>query len=314
MRAEGELPLVTTVVTSYNHEAYVREAVDSALRQSGSFRHEILLSDDGSTDGTAAVMAEYAAKFPRIVRNVSTRANRGISANLRECFATARGEYVAILEGDDRWCDEAKLSLQIEFLCEHPSAPMVFSRSEICDSDGGGIRRARIQDGLPGLLRGRDAFNAGSSNVVLNFSSCMFRRTALANLPEVLWLPRLSEIALFFHLERSGPIGYIERPMSIYRQHAAGTFAGEGAIGRLQQEIACRKAARSVCAPEYVTDFDREIKSREDELSLRLACRGDGGMRHVGRVLALRFRSALKCFRENGLRYTLRRIFLGRRY
>ena len=312
MRSDGETPLVTTIITSYNHEAYVRDAIDSALRQRGPFRHEVLLSDDGSTDGTAAVMAEYAERFPHVVRNISSRANRGISANLRECFATARGEYVAILEGDDRWSDEAKLSTQIKFLLEHPSAPMVFSRSEICDSDGGGIRRARIQDGLPGLLRGRDVFNAGSSNVILNFSSCMFRRTVLIDLPEVLWVPRLSEIALFFHLEKFGPIGYIERPMSVYRQHVAGTFAGERAIGRLRQEIACRKIARSVCAPEYVADFDREIRSREDELSLRLEC--DGGMRHFGRVLALRFRSALKCYRENGFRYSLRRTFWGRRY
>jgi len=314
MSGDGEKPIVTTVITSYNHRAYIRDAVDSALRQNVPFRHEILLSDDGSTDGTADVMAEYAAKHPGVVRDVSTKTNRGISANMRDCLGAARGEYVAILEGDDYWSDERKLSAQVGFLRENPSSPMVFSRTEICDSDGGGLRRARIQNGLPRLLRGRDIFNAGSSSVILNFSSCMFRRALLVDLPDVLWTPRLSEIALCFHLERLGPIGYMERPMSVYRQHAEGTFAGEGAIGRLRQEIACRRVARRVCAPEYVADFDREIASREEELSLRLACEADGRKWCGCRAVALRLRSALRCFRENGLGYTLRRIFRGWRY
>ena len=101
MSGDGEKPIVTTVITSYNHRAYIRDAVDSALRQNVPFRHEILLSDDGSTDGTADVMAEYAAKHPGVVRDVSTKTNRGISANMRDCLGAARGEYVAILEGDD---------------------------------------------------------------------------------------------------------------------------------------------------------------------------------------------------------------------
>ena len=305
------MPLVTTVVTSFNHEAYIRKAVDSALGQSGPFRHEILLSDDGSTDGTADIMAEYAAKFPDVVRNVSSKSTRGISANMRECFSAARGEYVAILEGDDYWSDERKLSVQIDFLKNHPASPMVFSRVEMCDSDGSGIRRARIQDGLPELLRGRDIFNTGSSSVALNFSSCMFRRTALLDLPDTIWNPRLSEIALCFHLERCGPIGYIASPMSVYRQRDGGMFAGDGAVGRLRQEIACRKAARCVCAPEYVSDFDREIAAREAELSFRLSS-GCGPGRFF-RVVALKLRSAAKCLRENGLKYTLRRMLTGRR-
>lgn len=311
MSVDAETPLVTTVVTSFNHVAYIRRAVDSALGQSGPFRHEILLSDDGSTDGTAAVMAEYAAKFPDVVRNVSSKSNRGISANMRECFEAARGEYVAILEGDDYWSDERKLSAQIDFLKGHPMSPMVFSRVKICDSDGGGIRRARIQDGLPDLLSGRDIFNTGSSSVVLNFSSCLFRRAVLQGLPDAIWEPRLSEIALCFYLERRGPIGYIAKPMSVYRQRADGTFAGDGAVGRLRQEIACRKAARRVCAHEYVADFDREIEAREDELSFRLS--SDRGIGRFSRVAVLKLRSAAKCLRENGLKYTLRRIFTGRR-
>ena len=311
MPVDAEMPLVTTVVTSFNHEAYVRKAVDSALGQSGPFRHEILLSDDGSTDGTAAVMAEYSAKFPDVIRNVSSKFTRGISANMRECFEAARGEYVAILEGDDYWSDAHKLAAQIDFLKGHPASPMVFSRVEMCDSDGGGIRCARIQDGLPELLSGRDIFATGSSSVVLNFSSCLFRRTALQDLPDAIWEPRLSEIALCFHLERRGPIGYIARPMSVYRQRDGGTFAGDGTVGRLRQEIDCRKAARRVCAPEYVADFDREISAREDELSLRLSS-GDGPGR-LSRVAVLKLRSAAKCLRENGLKYTLRRIFTGSR-
>ena len=66
-----------------------------------------------------------------------------------------------------------------------------------------------------------------------------------------------------------------------------------------------------MCAPEYVDDFDREIAEKEDELSLRLS--NDRGPGHIFRVAVLKLRSAAKCLRENGLKYTLRRIFTGRR-
>ncbi|MBQ0031353.1 MAG: glycosyltransferase [bacterium] len=86
----GHLPLVTTAVIAYNHKFYIAAALDSALRQNGPFRREIVVSDDGSTDGTAEIVSEYARRYPHLIRNISEKANVGISKNVRRCLPGRR--------------------------------------------------------------------------------------------------------------------------------------------------------------------------------------------------------------------------------
>lgn len=253
------LPLVTTVIPTCGHKAYIADAIESAMRQEGPFRREIVVSDDGSDDGTAEIVAAYAERYPHLVRNLSTGTNVGISANVRRCIAAARGSFIALLEGDDYWSGEKKLATQLAFLQEHAECPMVFSRTYVLEDGARGLCVLKSQDGLPELMRGRDFFATGSSSVIVNFSCCMFRRSAFDDLPECLWEPRPSEIAFAFWLERRGPIGHLAIPMSVYRIHGGGVWSGASQTARRAQEIACRRAALMVCAPEYRKDFEGEI-------------------------------------------------------
>ncbi|WP_165571228.1 rhamnan synthesis F family protein, partial [Paracoccus nototheniae] len=90
-------PTVSTAILSYNHQEFIVEAIESALEQRGDYTHEILLADDGSSDGTARIMARYAARYPDRIRNISTGGNLGVSANYQHCFREAAGNHVAIL-------------------------------------------------------------------------------------------------------------------------------------------------------------------------------------------------------------------------
>ena len=307
-RHGGHLPLITTVITSYNHKDYIVEAIESAMRQEGPFRREIVVSDDGSTDGTAEIVAGYAARYPHIIRNVSSATNAGISANMRKCFAEARGDYVAVLEGDDIWTSRDKLARQLSFLQEHDSCPMAFSRIIVRDEGKGFDRKLRIQDDLPPLMSGRDFFVAGSSSVIINFSCCLFRRSSLQDLPECIWEPRLSEIALAFHLERRGPIGYLETPLSVYRVHSGSTWSGAAFLDRRWQEIVCRETAMKVCDSRYVEDFRKEIERIGEVIALQ-AYSMSGMWRFCSpgwyRGLCRRCR---QCLKDNGCRYTIRHI------
>ena len=301
----GHLPLITTVITSYNHRKYIAEAIESAMRQEGPFRREIVVSDDGSADGTAEIVAEYAAKYPHIIRNVSSAANAGISANMRKCFAEARGDYVAVLEGDDIWTSRDKLARQLSFLQEHDSCPMVFSRIIVRDEGKGFDRKLRIQDDLPPLMSGRDFFVAGSSSVIINFSCCLFRRSSLQDLPERIWKPRLSEIALAFHLERRGPIGYLETPLSVYRVHSGSTWSGAAFLNRRRQEVACRETAMKVCDSRYVEDFRKEIERIGEVIALQ-ACSMPAKWRFLSPDWYWGLcRRCRQCVKDNGWKYTV---------
>lgn len=263
----GPKPTVSTAIVGYNHEDFLVEAIESALEQKGDFYHEILLSDDGSSDATARIMARYAEKYPKVIRNITRGGNHGISANYRHCFREASGNYVAILEGDDYWTDPEKNLRQAEFLKRHDTAPMVFSRIELFDMRNNSRRLLKRQEGLPELVSAREFAADQNLNLIVNLSCCMFRKDVMTALPSVLYDPRLSEIALAFYLDRLGPLGFLPGVMSTYRLNGASVWTGADQASQLRQAIAVRQMALKVARPIYHATLRRHIAEKEAALA-----------------------------------------------
>lgn len=114
-RPTGSTPLVSVVVPTYDHGEQVGGAVDSVLAQTVSDL-ELVVVDDGSTDGTADRLGEYTDERIEVVRHPE---NRGVSAARNTGLEAATGEYVAFLDADDRWAP-AKLERQVERLRAGP--------------------------------------------------------------------------------------------------------------------------------------------------------------------------------------------------
>lgn len=260
-------PTVTTAIVGYNHADFIVEAIESALEQQGDFYHEILLSDDGSSDATARIMARYAEKYPKLIRNITRGGNHGISANYRHCFTEASGNYVAVLEGDDYWTDPEKNLKQALFLNRHDTAPMVFSRIELFDMRTNSRRLLKRQEGLPELVSAREFAEDPDLNLIVNLSCCMFRKDVLTALPSVLYDPRLSEIALAFYLDRLGPLGFLSGVMSTYRLNSASVWTGADQASQLRQAIAVRQMALRVARPVYHPILRKHIAEKEAALA-----------------------------------------------
>lgn len=111
-----ETPLVSVCMTTYNHAPYLRQAVESVLSQQTLFDFELVLGEDCSTDLTAEICREYAAKYPGRVRLVTGARNVGWRANYRRTFDACRGKYVAYCDGDDWWTDPCKLQMQADLM------------------------------------------------------------------------------------------------------------------------------------------------------------------------------------------------------
>jgi len=259
-------PTVSTAILSYNHQEYLVEAIESALAQKGNFTHEILISDDGSTDGTTRIIDHYAQKYPRHIRNISRGRNYGISENYRHCFREAAGNFVAILEGDDYWTDARKNIEQAEFLAAHSEASMVFSRVEIYDMAHNKHRLLKRQDELAPLLTGADFTKNEHLNLIANFSSTMFRRDIMRNMPSTVYEPRLNEISVAFYLDRIGKIGFIDKVMGIYRQNSASVWTGAGQTSQLQQAIAIRENALRIAQTAYRPRIRELLEVKKDQL------------------------------------------------
>ncbi len=122
-------PLVSVCMTTYNHEVYLREAIESILAQQTTFEVELVLGEDCSTDATRAICEEYVTNYPGRVRLIAATKNVGWRANYRRTFDACRGRYVAYCDGDDWWCDPQKLQQQVDLLESDPDCGMCYTRA-----------------------------------------------------------------------------------------------------------------------------------------------------------------------------------------
>jgi O-antigen biosynthesis protein len=259
----GALPTVSTVILSYNQKDYIKEAIESALAQKGEFVHEIIISDDGSTDGTDRIIRQYSEKYPLLIRDVSSRNNVGISGNYKRGFAACSGEYIATLEGDDYWSDQRKLESQAAFLLENKDCSMVFSKIEVLNVGNGTTRFLNRQNALnKAKLNGQDFLDHPTMNLIGNFSCCLFRASLIKNAPPILFEKRLSEIALAFYLEKHGKIGYLNKPMSVYRQHPNGVWTGSSRATQLKGGLETRLVVKAVADARYKDKIQGVIDER----------------------------------------------------
>ncbi len=111
-------PKVSIVMATHNRAHLIGRAIESVCAQTFS-DWELIIADDGSTDGTPRAVEESAKKEHRIVY-IRSAVNIGISENYNRAFKVASGEYVAMIDDDDPWLDMDKLKKQIEFLDKNP--------------------------------------------------------------------------------------------------------------------------------------------------------------------------------------------------
>jgi glycosyltransferase involved in cell wall biosynthesis len=115
-------PLVSICCITYNHEDYIRDAIEGFLMQETDFPLEIIVHDDASTDATADIIREYERKYPDIIKPIYQTENqysKGKVTILFPLFKAAKGKYIALCEGDDYWIDPLKLHKQITEMEKH---------------------------------------------------------------------------------------------------------------------------------------------------------------------------------------------------
>ena len=128
----NNLPLVSISRITYNHASYIKECIDGFLMQKTNFNFEVLIHDDHSTDGTEEIIKEYAKQYPDIIKPLFEKENQySLGKPIGSAvwnLPRARGEYIAICEGDDYWIDPYKLQKQVDFLESHPDYGMCYTK------------------------------------------------------------------------------------------------------------------------------------------------------------------------------------------
>ena len=128
MSEKTESLVVSIWCLTYNHEPYIRQCLEGFIMQETNFRFEAIVHDDASTDGTALIIREYAEKYPDIIKPIYEKENQYSKHDGtldRIMYASCKGKYIAMCEGDDYWIDKDKLQIQVDYLEEHEECGLV---------------------------------------------------------------------------------------------------------------------------------------------------------------------------------------------
>lgn len=128
-------PVLSVLMITYNHEPFIREALESVFMQQVDFPIEVVIGEDCSTDRTREVITECCKTAPFPVTLITSERNVGMHANFRRTLAACRGEFVALLEGDDYWTDAEKLKVQVSLLLSDPTLSLIGHRAALRFSD-----------------------------------------------------------------------------------------------------------------------------------------------------------------------------------
>lgn len=227
-------PKVSVVSTTHNQQAYVRDTLDGFLAQQIDFPMEVIVADDASTDATPRIIQEYADRHPHLFRPILRSKNVGLNVNLTGALSAARGEYIALCEGDDYWVDPLKLSKQVALLDQNPDTTVCFHPVQVVwthDRDEAEklvhtvyrkFEEVFLPTFPPPFRAGDLSFETLISRNFIQTNSVMYRR-----------LPRYDDISAdvmpldwYLHVRHAaeGDIAMLPETMAVYRRHPRGMW------------------------------------------------------------------------------------------
>lgn len=258
----SQRPLVSICCITYNQKAYIKDALEGFLSQKTDFPYEILIYDDASNDGTAKIIKEYAARFPKMIKPILQAENQyskgltNISGTFN--FPRARGTYIAMCEGDDYWICPHKLQKQVNYLKTHPGCSMVFHSAKV-EVQGRAFTEHRVRP----YKRSRKIWPHEIIDKTSGYptASLMFYAKMVKKLPDFYVQAPIADIPLQLLAARSGWAYYMDEPMCVYRLGGTASWTTHMKQGDYKKKQ--REYARGM--KKMYQGFDRESDGKFHE-------------------------------------------------
>lgn len=246
---------LSVLLVTYNHERYIHQALQMLLKQQVDASVELVVADDQSSDATLEIIREYENKDARFhFKYLDSTTNLGVTRNYERAFAACTGTYVAVLEGDDYWVCPTKLKRQIDFLEAHWECDLCSVNYFVYVEDRSQFTaRTAIGTGYR-LVSARELI---ADNIVGNFSTCMYRKSALDALPHDLFRLKSYDWIVNICIARQSLIGFLEEPMSVYRLHSSGAWTQTSHIEKLQFQFDVIPAYDALTDFVFHEDFEK---------------------------------------------------------
>lgn len=221
---EGGQPLLSIFCITYNHAAYIDDAIKGFLQQQTNFPIEIVIHDDASTDGTDEIIREYERQYPDLFFPIYEKENqysKGVRFDRDIIMPKIRGKYVAFCEGDDYWTNPHKLQKQVDYLEKHPECSASVHTANVIYED-------RL---LYTNMRAEAECDFSAKDVILGrgmlaaTASIVCRTRYAREFPSYRLLTTTGDFSLMLLLGDRGLIHYFPEVMSVYRWQNPGSWS-----------------------------------------------------------------------------------------
>jgi glycosyltransferase involved in cell wall biosynthesis len=262
-------------IVTYQQVDYIRQSVDSVLRQKARFPFEVIVGDDASTDGTREVLEDLRAGAPDRVKLLFAESNYGDFglSNFMATVDAASGEYIALLDGDDYWTSPDKLQAQVDFMDAHPECAICAHRVEHVTEDGS--RHLSVRPGKGNYIGDIDRL------LSVNFtpkSATMVRRSSMQHLPAWYRTTTVASSAWLFNLLMTldGKVGFIDEVMAAHRVHSQSVTFHYGLERMLSDNLRIYKSIRP-----YIPRHEAALRraERQTRWKLRIVSHSPHGYR-----------------------------------
>ena len=224
---------VSVCMITFNHAAFIEQAIKSVLMQEADFDFELVIGDDCSTDGTAAIVADYQKRHPAKIRAFLREKNLGMQKNSMQTHDACHGQYLALLEGDDYWTDPLKLQKQVDFLDNHRECAACFHNVLLIDDCNGDSLTLAYSGKMKSCYTFRDIIQGN----FIYTASVVARNGLFGDFPK--WYFDMPMGDWPYHLLNAqyGSYGYLDEVMASYRRHSGGAWSSVSYIEIVKRNI-----------------------------------------------------------------------------
>lgn len=235
---------------TYNHEKYIRQAIEGVLAQETHYPYELNIFNDASTDKTDEVIREVIHQHPRgkWINYMVHEKNIGQSANYIWSIKNCSGKYIAICEGDDYWIDRQKLQKQVDILEQNPAYSFCFHQALRIDTVNNQYSIYPVSNWK--------SFDAGRffSMTTIPMASVVFRNTFDLHFVNT---HMQQDFPLLCNLLSHGNACFLQEVMSVFRVHASSFSYNRNAFSYMTKMI--NDIGEGAKTPAYSKDVRRHI-------------------------------------------------------
>jgi len=219
---------------TYNHEKFIREAIEGVLMQKTDFHFELIIGEDCSTDNTRNIVLEYASKYPDIIRPLLPQKNLGMFKNFVETLKVCKGKYIALCEGDDYWIDPLKLQKQVEYFKANQEAVICFTNRKIIDINGVVLSFDTIPDIYKRKFKTNELIGVFTPPTQTIMLKANYLYPLVLNIDKNIYN---GDTYIFWYLSQFGETGYLDETTAVYRNSGMGIYSSASSVKRLENAL-----------------------------------------------------------------------------